>query len=64
MEESSGDEGNMLESFVLSSNILKKGANASGSAANNNPDSYRPAAGGGNVYAKNKQSQMHRMSGK
>ena len=27
---SSGDEGNMLESFVMSSNILKKGPQAAG----------------------------------
>ena len=54
----------MLESFVLSSNILKKGAGAAiGSTGIQNPE-MRPVPSSGGIYAKSKQSQMHRMAGK
>ena len=55
MEESSGDEGNMLESFIKSSNILKKGAGGATTGSHFNPE-FRPVPTAGGVYAKNKQS--------
>ena len=64
--ESSGDEGNMLESFVMNSNILKKGG--AGASAKAGGVVFRPVVTpgqqtSGGVYAKSKQQQMHRMGG-
>jgi len=77
MEESSGDEGNMLESFVLSSNILKKGgpqqvgANHGGSAADQKSQPvkqmFRPVVGPpptAGIFSKGKkQQQMFHLAG-